>query len=165
MLCSSCEKEGWETCERNRHQGQWRRRGSGCSRRWIKDSPAANGEDYGDTGCPPAAQGGPQWSSYPPCSLRRTPYCSRYKCPEGCCIPWRGGHAGAGFLSGAVTHARAVLEELQPTGRTHFGGGLYSMRGTPHWGRGRVWRGRSGRENALWTDCNLCSPATLRGRK
>lgn len=77
-----------------RHQCQWRRRGRRCSRRWSRGSPAAHGEDHGETGCLPTAHEGTHWSRYPPCSPRRTPHWSSWIWPEGGCSLWRA-HAGA----------------------------------------------------------------------
>lgn len=56
-----------------------------------------------------------------------------------------GTHARAGLLAGLVTpegiHSGAVYEELQPvssTGIEEVHGGLFLVRGTPCWSRGRV---------------------------
>jgi len=102
-----------------RHQGQWRRRGRRCSRHRSRDSPAACGEDHGEASCPPAADGGPWWSRYPPaaregshagaggCAWRRLrprgePVLEQ--APSRTCGPMeRGAYAGAGLLAGPVT--------------------------------------------------------------
>ena len=102
-----------------RHQGQWRRRGRRCTRCQSRDSPAAYSQDYGDTGCPPAAHGGPRWSKYLPAAHgghhTRPGECS----PKEAVILWkartgagswqdvwscrdRGAHTGAGLLAGLV---------------------------------------------------------------
>lgn len=79
-------------------------------------------------------------------------------CPEGNCSPWRGAHAGAGFLAGTVSHgevtleqsitkglhpresmhAEAVLGELQPVAMTHTGAvheEQHPVGGSPCWSR------------------------------
>ena len=65
--------------------------------------------------------------------------------PHKTCGPMEtGAHAEADLLVGLVTpwgtHAGAVREELQPTGRTHVEeicGGLSPMGGTPRWRKER----------------------------
>lgn len=54
-----------------------------------RNSIAANRQDCDNAGCPPAANGKPQWSKYPPCSTWRTPDQSMRRCPEGNFSPWR----------------------------------------------------------------------------
>ena len=68
------------------------------------------------------------------------------------------------------TCAWAVCEELQPVGGTRaveVHGGLCPMGGIPHWSRGRLWGGRSGRDNAWWTYWNphFLSPCTNQGEQ
>lgn len=56
------------------------------------------------------------------------------------------------------------FQELLPVGRTHTGQvceGLSPMRGTSRWSRGRVWRERNGREQALGTNNNPYSRVNL----
>jgi len=69
-----------------RHQGQWRRKGRRCSRRWSRDSPAAHGEDHGEAVCPPAACGGPWWSRDSPADYGG-PTSEQVDAPEGGCGP------------------------------------------------------------------------------
>lgn len=45
-----------------RHHGQRRRKGRKCARHQSKDSSANPGKDHSESGCPPAAHRGPQWS-------------------------------------------------------------------------------------------------------
>jgi len=55
---------------KGREEGGGRR----CSRHWTRESSlVARDEDHGKAGCPPAAHGGPQWSSYPPAAQGRDP--------------------------------------------------------------------------------------------
>lgn len=64
---------------------------------------------------------------------------------------------------GERTHAGASNKEMKPIGRTHTGenwGRLSSTGKIPHWTRGRVWVGKTGRDNIWWTDGNLPSFAT-----
>ena len=71
--------------------------------------------------------------------------------------------------SGAVacreepTQEQPVPEGLHPMERTHAGAvceGLSPMGGTPRWSRGRVWRGRSSREDLVRADHSPCSSST-----
>ena len=140
--------------------------------------PAAHEADHGEAGCPcshggprgsrspPAARGGPQAGSGG--AWRRLWPCGE---PHAGAGSWqdlwpRGGPkveqpVPEGWHPMEGTHAGAVCAELQPMGRTHVeevGGGWSPVGGTPHWTRGRVWRGRSGRD-VWWTDHNPHSPS------
>lgn len=53
------------------------------------------GADHGETGCPPAARGGPQWSSEPPAPFVG-PHAGARGCPKDAVTLWRA-HAGVGF--------------------------------------------------------------------
>lgn len=82
-----------------RCQGQGRRR-KRCSRHQSRDYPTAFG--------------GQLWRRCLHCS----PSCSRWKCPEKWCIPWRdhagtwrGAHKDAGFLSWSEAHGKPTLEQ------------------------------------------------------
>lgn len=72
---------------------------------------------------------------------------------------------------GGPTLEQFVSDRLQPVRRTHIwevGKGLSLIGGTPRWSRERVWGGRSSKDNAWWTDCNLHSPSpstTWRGEE
>jgi len=70
-------ERGVRRCERNNpadtnvsEEGGGKR----CSRCQSRDSSlAAHDDDHGETGCPPAAHGGPRWSRSPPVPHGRDP--------------------------------------------------------------------------------------------
>ena len=103
----NCEKR---SCNK---QGQ-RRKGRRCSRCQSTDSPVAHGEDHGETGCPTATHGGPQWSRSPPAA-------------------WGGLHAGAGgcALKDCSPWERPTLEQGKSTRRKEWKGQCITNRLQP----------------------------------
>lgn len=145
-------------------------------RGWNRDFPATHGDDHdgdcGAAGCPPLARGSPWWGRYPPAGHWGGPRKEQVFWPGPVAhqesVPAAGCSWRTAPMEGACTGA--VPEELLPVGRTHTGQvfeGLSAMRGTSHWSRGRLWRERNGRGQALWTDHNPHSPppCTAQGKK
>jgi len=108
-----------------RHQGQCRRRGRRCPKCQSRDSPAARGEDHGESGCASAAHGGPWQSRYPP-AARGRPHAGAGGCPTDAVTLWRA-HTGAGSWQDLWPH-----EERSPR-RSRFAGRACDPVGDPHW--------------------------------
>lgn len=116
-----------------------------CSMCQSRNFLKAHGEEQGEASCSPSTQRRPHWSRHLHCSFYRTPRLTKWT-----------------FLNKSLRRARAGADSSW----------RIAVHGEdPHWSIGKVWGGRSGREDLFWTDCTppmnkrKLSPIDCRGKE